>query len=117
MQKRNLKNKIIKTLQKNHLMSAVDILDFLEKQDHPYNKTSVYRALDQLLENGLICQHHFNDSQAVYELREDHHTHLVCNKCDKISMMECDYEHKTKVGDFMIDHHHLTLAGVCGDCV
>lgn len=116
MLKRNLKSKIIDVLGQNHLMSAVNILDFLAKQEYSYNKTSIYRALDQLLANELICQHYFRGSQAVYELRGDHHTHLVCKRCDKISTIECDYKHKIKVNGFTIDHHHLTLVGVCGSC-
>ena len=100
----------------NHLLSVADILEKLEQSGETYNKTSVYRSIDQLLEKGLVCQHYFTDDQAMYELREDHHTHLICKKCKKIQITECNYHHTKAPKGFKVDHHHVTLVGLCKNC-
>ena len=111
-----LATQIQQLLAANHLLSVRQIIQFLHSGSINCNKTSVYRALDKMLKDEVICQHYFKDAQALYELREDHHTHLVCKKCDKVSMVECDYKHAPQVEDFRVDHHHLTLMGVCAGC-
>lgn len=99
-----------------HLLSASDIVRLLKKSADSYNKTSVYRALDQLLEKGILCQQYFTDGQALYELREDHHTHMVCKNCQKILVADCDYHPSQKIKNFTVEHHHVTLVGLCDDC-
>jgi Fe2+ or Zn2+ uptake regulation protein len=113
---RNLKATLIELLQNKHLLNVAQILEELETQGRSYNKTSVYRALDQLLEENLICKHFFTEAQAAYELREHHHAHLICEKCGKIITAECLYHQPEKVGNFKVNHHHLTLIGICDDC-
>jgi Fe2+ or Zn2+ uptake regulation protein len=117
MASRNLKSRLLKLLKKHHLLSATDILNKLSAEGQGFNKTSVYRALDQLIEEDLICQHYFNEPQAMFELRADHHTHLFCEVCGKIQSIECTYQHQpTKIKDFKVDHHHVTLIGHCQRC-
>ena len=116
MSKRNLKQKLSIILTENHLISVGDILEKLSQKGDAYNKTSVYRALDQLLEQGEICRHYFDQAEALYELRDHHHSHLVCRICGVVIMAECLFQQPEKAGDFKIEHHHLTLVGLCKDC-
>lgn len=116
MLKRNLKDTIVSLLQTSHLLSANAILSQLEASDRPFNKTSVYRALDQLLAEQQICKHHFTEDEAQYELRSHHHAHLVCSGCGAVKESACKYTQPNKVGEFLIDHHHLRLIGTCGRC-
>lgn len=112
----NLTTAIKKVLEEEHLLSAKEMLHIFEKQGRVYNKTSVYRALDQLISENAICRHHFYDDEAKYELREHHHTHLVCTNCKKIETTECTYAEPKEIGTFKADHHHTTIFGVCGKC-
>jgi Fur family transcriptional regulator, ferric uptake regulator len=116
MSERNLKEIILTLLQEHHLLSAGDMLQKLVASGKTYNKTSVYRSLDQLVEEGAICRHYLAGDQAQYELKEDHHIHLVCNSCGKVDEAACDYKQPNKVGSFNVDHHHLTLVGLCTNC-
>jgi Fe2+ or Zn2+ uptake regulation protein len=116
MSERNLKSQLIDLLKRHHLLSVSDILEKLKAEGKTYNKTSVYRSLETLLEEGLICRQYFNEAQALYELREDHHTHMVCDNCGKIESTECIYEEPKNNINFKIDHHHVTLVGKCQDC-
>lgn len=116
MPQKKLSSIIEKLFQHHHLLSAKDILEKLKKTGLTYNKTSIYRTLDQLLEKGVVCRHYFNEAQAVYESSDHHHTHLVCNKCGKIDAIECTYTQPTEIKKFEVDHHHVTLMGTCADC-
>lgn len=116
MSERNLKEVIIALLQETHLLSAGAILKILSTQGKNYNKTSVYRALEQLETENAICRHHFTENESKYELREHHHAHLVCTSCGKVDTTECTYAEPKELGSFKADHHHTTVFGVCGNC-
>jgi len=46
------------------------------------NKTTVYRALDLLLESGLVIEHRGADGRAQYEpASRGRHSHLLCRRC------------------------------------
>lgn len=108
--------KILSLLEKNHLLSASQMIEEFEKTGESYNKTSVYRALEKLLEQGKICRENFSESEAVYELRSDHHDHAVCTNCETVQAVPCVQHSKRKVAGFQVDHHHTTLYGLCDNC-
>ncbi|MDQ3008324.1 MAG: transcriptional repressor [bacterium] len=115
MPERNLKELLLELLKQHHLITVSDMLQLLKKQGHGFNKTSVYRALEQLLTDNTVCRHYFADAQAQYELQDDH-THLVCESCGKVELAECTFTQPAKVKNFTVDHHHVTLVGHCGAC-
>jgi Fe2+ or Zn2+ uptake regulation protein len=116
MKKITLKKLLVKTLKKNHLLSVSDFLKLLNKDGRNYNKTSVYRSLEQLLEENVVCRHHLSNLEAKYELRDHHHAHLVCTECDEVVAGDCNYDQPERVGDFIVNHHHNTLFGLCFNC-
>jgi Fur family ferric uptake transcriptional regulator len=103
-------------LKKHHLLSAPQILEKLHAKGIFANKTSIYRNLDSFLEDGLICQQSFGNDEFLYELQQDHHDHLQCTYCGKITKTECLLGFKKKIQNFAIEHHHLTLFGRCQQC-
>jgi Fe2+ or Zn2+ uptake regulation protein len=105
---------ICKLLASNHLLSVSEIVSCLNSHDKSCNKTSVYRALDKLMAADIICKQSFG-SEAKFELREDHHDHVVCNECNKIEAIECSFD-KHSVDGFKIDHHHTVVYGICEGC-
>lgn len=116
MAEMSLKNTIIQLLEKQHLLSVSEVLQALKKEGKTYNKTSVYRALDQLLAEEVVCRHHFSESEASYELREHHHAHLVCESCGSVEAGPCQYTQPKRLKNFSVSHHHLTLFGTCMKC-
>lgn len=116
MSERNLKPVILEILHSHHLLSTKEVLDQLEVQGKKYNKTSAYRALEQLVNLNQICRHYIHNGEALYELREDHHAHLVCNTCGRVDIVACEYEQPSSIAGFRVEHHHLTLMGVCKKC-
>lgn len=116
MTEKSLKEIILNFLQNKHLLSANQILILLEKNGTAYNKTSVYRSLDQLEEQDLVCKHYFGEAEAYYELRDHHHTHLFCKNCGLIQIADCSFQQQTDLKDFKADHHHVTIIGLCKAC-
>lgn len=116
MIERNLRELLLDLFSKHHLVSVPQIVTLLEESGTQCNKTSVYRSLEQLEVEGIVCKQYFGEAQASYELREDHHMHLVCQKCGRVTAAECDYTEPQQVDGFTVDHHHLTLLGVCANC-
>jgi Fur family peroxide stress response transcriptional regulator len=111
-----LKKKILDLLEKNHLLSASQILEKLHDQGMKVNKTSVYRNLESFLEDHLICTQSFSNEEFVYELQSGHHDHAVCENCGKVAAIPCTGNSALQVADFKPTHHHHTLFGMCGNC-
>ena len=116
MPERNLKKLIVELLSTHHLLSAHQILELLLGQKRHFNKTSVYRALEQLVTAELICPQHFLEAETVYELRAHHHTHLVCEQCGSVAAADCKFSEPKNIDGFQVTHHHVTLMGLCQNC-
>lgn len=112
----SLRQQLLSLLEKQHLLSVAEMLDWLKKTGKSYNKTSVYRALEQLLSENILCRHYFDEAEALYELREHHHAHLFCRHCGKVFAAESSYYPPKEVKGFRVDHYHLTLIGLCPNC-
>lgn len=112
-----IRQAILDTLQRNHVLSAHQLVEKIKIQRPTINKTTVYRALEQLKEENIVCQQNFSGKESVYELLKHHHDHLSCMICGKIVTTTCNSLKMPKTIDgFTIDHHHLTYYGYCNDC-
>ena len=116
------RTKILDVLQVNpdmHL-SADEIHNKLVEHNESIGLATVYRVLTQLEIAGLIQKNQFSDNQSSYEIKKQHHDHLICTKCGKIiEFMNDDLEAlQEKISDkyqFRLDSHVMTLFGVCRD--
>ena len=116
------RTKILDVLQSNpdmHL-SADEIHNKLVDHNESIGLATVYRVLTQLEIAGLIQKNQFNDNQSSYEIKKQHHDHLICTKCGKIiEFVNDDLEMlQEKISDkyqFRLDSHVMTLFGVCRD--
>ena len=116
------RTKILDILQSNpdmHL-SADEIHNKLVDHNESIGLATVYRVLTQLEVAGLIQKNQFSDNQSSYEIKKQHHDHLICTKCGKIiEFMNDDLETlQEKISDkyqFRLDSHVMTLFGVCKD--
>lgn len=96
-------------------MTGPEILDALESRGQAVNKTSVYRAIDKMLEDGELCRHSFGGNTVHYELRDHHHDHAVCESCGTVQVISCVDEEPVIPG-FKVGHHHATYFGLCAVC-
>ncbi len=117
--------KILELLQSNpesHL-SAEEIHNKLTKKEETIGLATIYRVLTQLEIVGLIQKNHFDDTQSTYEIKKQHHDHLICTNCGKIVEFVNDdlerlQEKISKNYQFKLNTHVMTLFGICnnGDC-
>ncbi len=115
---------------KNHkekIVSAAEIHDFLEIEEHKVNLATIYRNLDKMTEDGVLMK--YKDSQedkAVYQyVGEDdncqEHLHMQCVKCKKVMHLECDFmneiaKHLTSHHQFGLQCSKSILYGICNNC-
>jgi Fur family ferric uptake transcriptional regulator len=112
---------ILEESDRRHL-SAEDVYKILLGNGEEIGLATVYRVLTQFEGAGLVCRHHFETGQSVFELnRGGHHDHLVCVKCDKVvEFMEPAIERRqeaiAKEHGFTLEDHSLVIYGVCPEC-
>ena len=85
---------------------------------------TVYRTLELLQDNGLLCEVHIGDSCRSYLKRKkpgEHHHHLVCQRCGRVvDFSDCEMEkleqRLARETGFTIDRHMLEFMGCCSRC-
>lgn len=90
------------------------------------NQATVYRALEALVERGVLRRVDFGHAHAHYELAQadNHHHHLICKRCGVVEdVSDCGFEalEKTvlkkskKFG--RITAHSFEFFGLCSACL
>ncbi|MBK8294844.1 MAG: transcriptional repressor [Solirubrobacterales bacterium] len=102
---------------------AVTALE-MDDQLKGVGRATVYRALEQMEELGLIQKIDVGGDSAGYEKVDPqghHHHHIVCTGCGKVVPFEDkkleQVIHEVSERDgFSIQSHDITLKGTCEDC-
>lgn len=104
-------------------LSADAIGRLLAREKLKVNKTTVYRELYFLLEQGIITELELGDRKKRYELKErEHHHHVICTNCEKVEDVIPDksFERQEKkiaqLKNFIIMRHSAEFFGLCGNC-
>jgi len=107
---------------REHLTPA-DIYSRLREKNEGIGLVTVYRTLEMLQENGLLCEIHIGDSCRSYLTRVGgyHHHHLVCDVCGKVvDFSDCELDklenRLTRETGFKINRHLLEFMGRCNKC-
>ena len=116
------RTKILEVLQTNpedHL-SADAIHSYLASHNESIGLATVYRVLTQLEMAGLVQKNQFKENQSTYEIKKQHHDHLICTTCGKIiEFINDDLEKlQEKISEkyqFRLDSHVMTLFGECAN--
>jgi Fur family ferric uptake transcriptional regulator len=105
----------------NTPVDVEQIVQYLRLQKLETNKVTVYRILDFLFKNRIINRVEFGEGKYRYELKKNHHHHLICTNCGKIEEVEGDFLKKMeddifKSKKFKVESHSLEFFGLCEDC-
>jgi len=112
---------VLETSDTRHL-SAEDVYKMLLVKGDEIGLATVYRVLTQFEGAGLVCRHHFEGGQSVFELnRGGHHDHLVCVRCGKVvEFLDETIEERQRAiareHGFTLEEHSLVIYGMCSDC-
>lgn len=107
--------------QKMHL-TASDIYDAIREKFSAVNRSTIYRALKRLVDEGEVSISDMGGGSQVYERYSDApHHHLICQSCGKTFNLEDEVVQKffreVETGkDFKIHTTHLILYGICSQC-
>lgn len=110
-----LRTQILSLLRQHHLLSAPQLVERLRASGREVNKTSVYRALDILAEDRLVTKKTL-DSEAMYEVADHHHDHIVCTNCGAVESVDCVFQLPELPRGYTVEDHTLTLYGRCPNC-
>ncbi len=102
-------------------LSADEIITYVQGKMPGVNKSTVYRTLELLEENGCVFKSHMGDSVVYHHAEEGHHHHLVCRKCGKT--VDCDEDllasAERSVAErygFQVELKHVVITGLCQSC-
>ena len=116
--------KILQVLENSSVqhVSAEDVYKMLIAADEEIGLATVYRVLTQFEQADLVARHNFEGGHSVFELsKEDHHDHIVCQKCGKITefsdeKIETRQSEVAKSLGYTLLDHNLNMYGLCPDC-
>lgn len=105
-------------------LTALDLDDELRRRRPPVGRASVYRALEQLEQLGLVQRIEVCRGTAGYERIDPaghHHHHAICRDCGRMvpfedSNLEQAIGQLCKEMDFEVTEHDVVLRGVCERC-
>lgn len=112
--------KVIKT--SSTPLSSSEVLESVEKQDKSIDRATVFRVIKRLTEADKLMVVNFGEGKMRYEWKGEHHHHLVCTKCGKITPIHvCDAEsmaiNQARKAGFQIHSHSLEYFGLCKKCI
>ncbi len=135
---RILREKTYSTRQKEELLDAIKQLDDshftvdelffrLHQQGCSIGKTTVYRQLENLMQQGIVRKYLIDPNQAAcYQYVENEkdcqqHFHLKCVRCGRLLHLDCRElcdisDHVQKEHHFRIDHSKTVFYGICDQC-
>jgi len=113
------------TVHRDRHYTVEEIVDALSCENPRPGKSTVYRQIAKLWEDGIIRRFESADSASFvyqYAVGEgcEHHFHLKCARCGKLIHMECEKlqnvrEHIRKEHGFLIGGSSV-IYGVCAAC-
>lgn len=104
-------------------LSVDDLQRRLREQGHAVGMATIYRALETLVQSGLVRQHDFGEGFKRYEpMHSDaQHGHLICVRCGKVTEFSTERFERLlpMVADeheFLHQEHRVEIHGLCSAC-
>lgn len=114
---------IIEILSNEHAhLTSLQVYKEIRERLPAVNRSTVYRALDRLVNLGKVSVSDMGTGSAVYELLTDGmHHHLVCLMCKQVITIGHEevkdfFKSVNKKNNFNIITNHLILFGICENC-
>lgn len=86
--------------------------------------STVYRFVNKLVEEGLVCKYHIDKASACFQYtggRAGLVFHMKCENCGKILHFQCDdvdklYAHLLSEHGFKVNNYKSVFYGCCNEC-
>ena len=101
--------------------TADDVYAYLAQRHPSISKSTVYRNLAKLAEDGEIARVGGLESAERYDQNTAPHYHFQCDECGAVFDMDMPFRHDmaNNIRDmrgFLIKSHTITFRGVCPEC-
>ena len=103
-----------------------EIVFRLQDQGTPIGRTTVYRYLESMAEQGSVRKYQNAQGVTQYQHTEsgmhcDDHFHMMCRRCGRLYHVDCERiaalrEHMLTAHGFELDARETMLVGVCARC-
>ncbi|HMC42613.1 MAG TPA: transcriptional repressor [Acidimicrobiales bacterium] len=102
-------------------LSADDVIAYVTGQLPEVNQSTIYRNLAALEELGVVNHVHLGHGASMYEVTDEVHAHLVCERCGAVLELAPGILSRLardvgKTHGFAIDSPHFALTGRCRGC-
>jgi Fur family peroxide stress response transcriptional regulator len=101
--------------------TADQVYDALHARLPGLSRTTVYRVLDTLVEEGFARRVHHAGAVARFDPMTVRHHHLVCDRCGRLVDIDDDLVPRVPIPDargtgFRIDDYSISFRGLCKSC-
>ncbi|MDD3265706.1 MAG: transcriptional repressor [Burkholderiales bacterium] len=113
---------ILKLLTENNApISSADILSMMQKDNPKANRMTIHRALEKLIDNGLIHKIQLNNTYTICQHLSDHNCQLlVCIKCGSQTEIHshkmCHALESVEISHKFQFINPLEINGICEKC-
>ena len=102
-------------------LSPIEVFERANYDLPGLTEPTVYRTLEFLTENGLVCSAHTASGHLTYEIAREEHHHLICRKCGaefniEHAALENIYDELEASSGYRFIDSHVTFFGVCPEC-
>lgn len=119
-----IRRRVLELITQRHApIGAYDILGALKKGEGAQAPPTVYRALEFLLDAGVIHRIDAINAFVACEVPETVHTgqFLICSECNKVVELDDPaisrlLTQKAEAAGFTADTHDVEIKGLCGAC-
>lgn len=103
--------------------TAEEIIEKVHDIDKKISKSTVYRNINILVNNGIIRKISMPFGSDRYDYFHKIHNHIVCEKCGKVFDFNCELPIELKEAIMNQLHNKIILTdnikinGICNDCM
>ncbi len=101
--------------------TASDLYDMLSKVDNTIGKSTIYRNLNQMVDNGDIKIITTHNGAKRYDGDMEDHDHFICSKCGRVLDLGNDTSNDAtpieKKYKFKIVNKNTIYEGICENCL
>ena len=106
------RDKILRVLHTNHLLSISDIQKRIAQADY----STIYRNIEQMVSDGVLRKIVLDKNNVSYETTtpKNNHGHFLCLDCGGVESIQTQNMVGTVTGKQTI--HDILVRGLCGKC-
>lgn len=115
---------ILRALEEAHRHLTAEEIYELVQQDFPMmSRTTVYRNLENLVEQGLLMPLQRSGRAVQYDANLSEHHHFFCQKCGEVFDIYLEEIHyridsaRSSLGKVRVFRPEVQLHGICQDCL